>query len=76
MGAAEMSEFLSWLAVHEKVSASTQNQAHAALLFLYGKVLQTSIGGAAESRTREEAGEAAVGADEGRDDGTDWASRG
>ncbi len=45
MGAAEMSEFLSWLAVHEKVSASTQNQAHAALLFLYGKVLQTELVG-------------------------------
>lgn len=45
MGAAEMSEFLSWLAVDQKVSASTQNQAHAALLFLYGKVLQTELVG-------------------------------
>src|SRR5438552_565931 len=35
MGAEELSRFLSSLAVDAKVSASTQNQALAALLFLY-----------------------------------------
>jgi integron integrase len=39
MAAAEVSEFLSHLAVVGKVSASTQNQALAALVFLYGQVL-------------------------------------
>src|SRR5439155_3249878 len=38
MGAAEVSAFLSSLAVEGRVSASTQNQALAALLFLYGPV--------------------------------------
>lgn len=35
----EVEQFLTWLAVHEKVSASTQNQAKSALLFLYKEVL-------------------------------------
>ena len=35
MGAAEISRFLTWLAVDRRVSASTQNQALSALLFLY-----------------------------------------
>lgn len=35
MGASEIEQFLTHLAVHGKVSASTQNQAKAALLFLY-----------------------------------------
>lgn len=39
MGAGEVSAFLSHLAVVGKVSASTQNQALAALVFLYGQVL-------------------------------------
>ena len=39
MGAPEISAFLAWLAVTKRVSASTQNQALAALLFLYGEVL-------------------------------------
>lgn len=39
MGAAEVSAFLSSLATVGKVSASTQNQALAALLFLYADVL-------------------------------------
>lgn len=39
MGAPEVEAFLSWLAVERRVSASTQNQALAALLFLYQKVL-------------------------------------
>ena len=38
MGASEVSAFLSSLAVQGGVSASTQNQALAALLFLYGQV--------------------------------------
>lgn len=39
MGAAEVTGFLSHLALVDKVSASTQNQAKAALLFLYKEVL-------------------------------------
>jgi integron integrase len=39
MGAEEVTRFLSSLAVCGRVSASTQNQALAALLFLYGRVL-------------------------------------
>jgi integron integrase len=39
MGAAEVEAFLSFLAVEGKVSASTQNQALSALLFLYRVVL-------------------------------------
>ncbi len=39
MGEAEVNAFLSHLAVSEHVAASTQNQALAALLFLYDKVL-------------------------------------
>jgi integron integrase len=39
MGAPEVAAFLSWLAIERKVSASTQNQALAALLFLYRDVL-------------------------------------
>jgi integron integrase len=39
MGAAEMEAFLTHLAVEGKVSASTQNQALSAMLFLYKEVL-------------------------------------
>ena len=43
MGAAEVSRFLSALAVEGRVSASTQNQALAALLFLYRRVLGVDL---------------------------------
>jgi len=43
MGAAEVSAFLAWLAVERRVSASTQNQALSALLFLYKAVLAIEI---------------------------------
>lgn len=39
MGASEVEGFLTRLAVHGRVSASTQNQAKSALLFLYKEVL-------------------------------------
>jgi integron integrase len=39
MGESEASAFLAWLATREQVSASTQNQALAALLFLFRHVL-------------------------------------
>jgi integron integrase len=39
MGAVEVEAFLTWLAVEGRVSASTQGQALAALLFLYKQVL-------------------------------------
>jgi Phage integrase, N-terminal SAM-like domain len=38
MGAAEITRFLTWLAVDGRVAASTQNQALSALLFLYREV--------------------------------------
>jgi integron integrase len=43
MGVTEVEAFLTHLAVERKVSASTQNQAKAALLFLYKKVLQIEL---------------------------------
>ncbi|WP_407292290.1 integron integrase [Stutzerimonas zhaodongensis] len=43
MGAAELEAFLSDLAVRRDVSASTQNQALAALLFLYKQVLKQEL---------------------------------
>lgn len=43
MGAAEVEAFLSHLAVEKTVSASTQNQALAALLFLYREVLSVDL---------------------------------
>jgi site-specific recombinase XerD len=44
MGAAEIEEFLTCLAVEKNVAASTQNQALSALLFLYQKVLKKELG--------------------------------
>jgi integron integrase len=43
MGAAEVSAFLTSLAVRDKVAASTQNQALSALLFLYREVLAVEL---------------------------------
>src|SRR5204862_284334 len=43
MGTEQVGRFLSSLAVEGNVSASTQNQALAALLFLYGQVLGTEL---------------------------------
>jgi integron integrase len=44
MAAAEVGTFLSWLASERHVSASTQRQALAGILFLYQKVLEQEIG--------------------------------
>ena len=43
MGAPEVTAFLTSLAVHENVAASTQNQALSALLFLYREVLGVEL---------------------------------
>jgi integron integrase len=43
-GAAEVRAFLEYLAVRRNVSASTQNQALNALVFLYDKVLERELG--------------------------------
>ncbi len=43
MGATEVEAFLSYLATARRVSASTQNQAKAALLFLYKEVLGVEL---------------------------------
>jgi Phage integrase, N-terminal SAM-like domain len=46
MGAPEVEQFLTHLAVDGRVAASTQNQALGALLFLYRQVLRLDLGGA------------------------------
>ncbi len=43
LGAAEVEQFLTYLAVEGKVAASTQNQAKSALLFLYRQVLEIEL---------------------------------
>ena len=43
MGEKEISELLTYLAVEERVAASTQNQAVSALLFLYREVLRKGL---------------------------------
>ncbi len=43
MGKFEIEQFLSYLATHRKVSASTQNQAFNALMFLYNQVLELPL---------------------------------
>ena len=44
MGATEISQFLTYLAVEKHVAAATQNQALSAILFLYKKVLNMNPG--------------------------------
>lgn len=44
MGAVEIEQFLTHLAVDGRVSASTQNQALNALVFLYVQVLEMDLG--------------------------------
>jgi hypothetical protein len=44
MGEAEIGRFLSSLATDSQVSASTQNQAPNALLFLYREIVKKEIG--------------------------------
>ena len=44
-GESKIEEFLTHLAVSNKVSASTQNQAMNALVFLYKRVLESALGG-------------------------------
>jgi integrase len=44
LGKDEIVRYLTWLAVQQQVSASTQNQALSALLFLYRQVLQVDPG--------------------------------
>lgn len=43
MAGKEIEEFLTYLAVHENVAASTQNQALSAILFLYKEVLRQEL---------------------------------
>lgn len=45
MGTAEVTQFLTHLAVHEQVAASTQNQALSAIVFLYRMVLRPELTG-------------------------------
>lgn len=43
LGATEVSEFLSYLATERNVAAAMQNQALAALLFLYSQLLELNL---------------------------------
>src|SRR5262249_28191418 len=52
LGTPEIERFLTHLAVAEHVSASTQNQALGALLFLYRDVLQMEVGNLDAVRAR------------------------
>ncbi len=54
MGSAEVNAFLTHLAVDQQVSASTQNQALAAMLFLYRELLERDLEleGVVRARTR------------------------
>ncbi len=52
MGAGEVQSFLSYLAVKLRVSASTQNQALNALVFLYKHVLKKELGAIDAVRAR------------------------
>ena len=55
LGEPEITHFLSHLATHEHVSASTQNQALAALLFLYQRVLDRELDWLAGAGARQAA---------------------
>lgn len=44
MGGGEVSTFVEWLAVRQRISASTRNQALSALVFPYGQVLGLDLG--------------------------------
>ena len=44
MGAAEINQFLTYLANHDQVASSTQNQALCAILFLYKEILDQDLG--------------------------------
>ena len=63
MGEAEINAFLTYLAVSGGVSASTQNQALAAMLFLYATSSRSRCPGSTDDRAREAAAAAAGGAD-------------
>ena len=52
MGAREVRSFLSYLALNQRVSASTQNQALNALVFLYKHVLKKELGAIDAVRAR------------------------
>lgn len=52
LGARDVAEFLTWLAREQRVAASTQNQARAALLFLYRQVRRYHSAGWGRSRLR------------------------
>lgn len=66
MGESEINRFLTDLAVNQKVSASTQNQALAALLFLYHHVLGRRGRRAGQGHSRSKVIEVARRPDAGR----------
>jgi hypothetical protein len=57
--------FLAHLATRRRVSASTQNQAASALLFLYGQVLNRSLDGLSQVVRAKRAVRLRTGADHG-----------
>ena len=56
LGAPEVEQFLTHLAVHRKVSAATQNQALQALLFLYATCCRSNCRGSTTSPERHTRG--------------------
>ena len=66
MAEPEIGQFLSSLATDRHVSASTQNQAFNALLFLYTEVLSRKIGLIESCRSRKETAQVAGGTHERR----------
>ena len=63
MGAMEVQQFLTDLAVTQHVAASTQNQALSALLFLYKEVLHQEIAWSRRRHPGQKAQEVAGGVD-------------
>ena len=53
MGALDVQKYLSYLAVEQNVSASTQNQALNAIVFLYKNVLKKELGSIDAIRARK-----------------------
>ena len=53
MGKVEVESFLTYLAVERKVSASTQNQAFNAILFLYREALDQPLKNVQAFRTKQ-----------------------
>ncbi len=54
MGPSEVTDFLTYLAVHKKVSPATQNQALCALVYMYKHVLEIPLGECGSGKVPQE----------------------